>query len=480
MKENLSLQAVFDNQIEKFRWLKSDYEQIEKNKKEFNYESQLQKIELCRDEAMNEISNSKALSDKVKQNAIDAIRKEFLDNKEALDTKIFEFDYKLSEIDSKREKLRSDWKYKEAIQIRHKYIQAQKNVNQLIDNKKQAELNLSEAQELFQQAKQNLELAQTWLSNIDNKLNTANLELQTVNENFTKGLSKVLSIDDVIMKAISYYEKNNMVIHILDGEPEQDLLKKIKEKLFYRIRKYHGRSDDINTKTMQIELSNGLDKITSWDKLWVYCCYKDLKLWCINIEIQIDKSSDVKENVTKWIEWEKLEKKNLEVEMKDIIGYIRGTRSNTIFATMMKNTVTWKDLNSTGIEDIFKNLQTIYNGYQKRQEAMELIFWLFLSVDEMKKFLELAASRASHRGRNINEFLWIYDTIMKLYSDKKYKSNKKEKRDIDLQILNYIGQAFWVNMVTELWKKDIGKFRHIPAWNCSWNARYNHKKYKKN
>ena len=81
----ISPQTIFDAQIEKFKDLKAQYDNIEEKKRNFNYDEQLSILQNNMQDSIEEISKSDKLSDEIKESTIEAIKGEFQKKKEKLD-----------------------------------------------------------------------------------------------------------------------------------------------------------------------------------------------------------------------------------------------------------------------------------------------------------------------------------------------------------------------------------------------------------
>ena len=104
-------------------------------------------------------------------------------------------------------------------------------------------------------------------------------------------------------------------------------------------------------------------------------------------------------------------------------------------------------------------LNEFWKNYNKRYDCLDLIFSLDFSFESIKKFIEIAHVRSVEHWSDKLGFDWIMESIQKLL-DLKWKAHtsQREKKDIELQILSYKCQAFWVNMQKELWISDIWNF----------------------
>jgi len=121
---------------------------------------------------------------------------------------------------------------------------------------------------------------------------------------------------------------------------------------------------------------------------------------------------------------------------------------------------------------LLERLATIYLNYHKDIDCLNLILNMNLQIEIMQKFIEYAHERSVEHWYNHKEFEDMKKLIQKL-TDLKNNPNtpKKDKKDIWLQILGYIGTAFGVNMEVELRIADIWKSGHILAWKCDGNAK---------
>lgn len=300
-----SLKSIFDKQIEQFRDLKVQFDQIKHDQESFNYDWKLSDLEQEKDKLLEEVEKNEILRDSVKKAACDAIEYEFLGKLEKLEAEYAKFWELLATVLSERIELRSDPQYQKAIKVRSMALHAKLNTEKLKLDRDSANDQTAAAKDRYEQAKKALELAEHELEWSKKTLKSAKEALrlskktqEEVETIYNEKIKDVIFIQEKIINLIISYITNGLDINEKDLTRSLDSI--VKSKIYYSswIWPKWGWLEDIESMVSIESFDNA--SLKAWDSVFVNCTFwtwDDKLTEKINIRIVWDTTKDTNDNV---------------------------------------------------------------------------------------------------------------------------------------------------------------------------------------
>lgn len=460
MNNSYSLESIYTAQIEEFKKLKKEQDQISKEKWEFWYEEKLKELEWKKKAQLDELKTS-SFSDSVKDFTAAAIEEEFNTNKGSLKKEIEKFDEAEFLIKEKKHQLRGDELYQKAMGYRHEIIQAERTKNQLENKKSLMEHCLKEAEEALEKAKKKFEETQNSVNSIDKSINEVDKELAETKSQFTKKIVIELTNQDKVLNAIEALNWTVMDIDISKYNG-QKLWNHIKHQIFLQSRisySWGNYRDDLNDNILIIDSESIPQTVSVWETFPVTLYYWDWKECqiIINIVGKISEKNSTPENNS---EGERIQTEH-EKHQETVWQIIKGIHSN---GSVNKNVLfefksyieTWWD--SAEMKVALHNLTYLYELHGEKDIVIQKVFEMPLSLSQMYVFIDKAYKKAYEMTESKENPFELFNHTKATLHKKSYKRSEK----LEIMLLQ-----FWLSL-PDIWINDVPKSRHLRWWTCNW------------